>query len=76
MTKILIIEDEEPIRRVLKRILSEEDSTCAVEEAQDGAEGAKMALNNEYDLVLCDIKMPNKDGLEVLIPISNFLLTE
>ena len=70
MTKILIIEDEEPIRRVLKRILSEEDSTYAVEEAQDGAEGAKMALNNEYDLVLCDIKMPNKDGLEVLTEVK------
>lgn len=70
MTKILIIEDEEPIRRVLKRILSEEDSTYAIEEAQDGAEGAKMALNNEYDLVLCDIKMPNKDGLEVLTEVK------
>ena len=70
MTKILIIEDEEPIRRVLKRILSEEDSTYAVEEAQDGVEGAKMALNNEYDLVLCDIKMPNKDGLEVLTEVK------
>lgn len=66
MTKILIIEDEEPIRRVLKRILSEEDDTYAIDEAMDGLEGSKKVLKNEYDLILCDIKMPHKDGLEVL----------
>ena len=66
MTKILIIEDEEPIRRVLKRILSEEDDTYAIDEAMDGLEGGKKVLKNEYDLILCDIKMPHKDGLEVL----------
>ena len=41
MAKILIIEDEEPIRRVLKRILQEENKDFAIEEAEDGAEGIK-----------------------------------
>ena len=66
MAKILIIEDEEPIRRVLKRILQEENKDFAIEEAEDGAEGIKSLLSGDYDLVLCDIKMPKKDGLEVL----------
>ena len=66
MDKILIIEDEEPIRRVLKRILQEENKDFSIEEAEDGAEGIKSLLGGEYDLVLCDIKMPKKDGLEVL----------
>ena len=66
MAKILIIEDEEPIRRVLVRILTEEDSLFEVDEAIDGKDGLKMLRNNNYDLVLCDIKMPKLDGIEVL----------
>ncbi len=66
MSKILIIEDEEPIRRVLKRILLEENDQFAIAEAKDGKEGLAALLAEDYDLILCDIKMPNKDGLEVL----------
>jgi len=66
MKKILIIEDEAAIRRVLKRILEQMDKTYQVEEAEDGMEGVKMIKSNDYDLVLCDIKMPKKDGMEVL----------
>ena len=66
MAKILIIEDEEPIRRVLVRILTEEDSNYKVDEAIDGSVGIKMISENNYDLVLCDIKMPKFDGIEVL----------
>ena len=66
MAKILIIEDEEPIRRVLKRILGEENEHFIVDEAHDGKEGIDALKKAEYDLVLCDIKMPKKDGLEVL----------
>jgi len=66
MVKILIIEDEEPIRRVLHRILTEEDSSYEVDEAIDGKEGLEKINNNSYDLVLCDIKMPKFDGIEVL----------
>ena len=66
MVKILIIEDEEPIRRVLIRILTEEDSSYEVHEALDGKEGLTKINNNNYDLVLCDIKMPKMDGIEVL----------
>lgn len=66
MAKILIIEDEEPIRRVLKRILLEENERFTIAEAQDGKMGLNVLHEEEFDLVLCDIKMPNKDGLEVL----------
>jgi len=66
MTKILIIEDEEPIRRVLVRILSDEDSNYKISEATDGKEGLNLIKKEKFDLVLCDIKMPNMDGIEVL----------
>jgi two-component system nitrogen regulation response regulator NtrX len=66
MSKILIIEDEAAIRRVLKKIISEENEGYEVEEAADGLQGLEMILNNDYDLVLCDIKMPKMDGVEVL----------
>ena len=66
MPKILIIEDELSIRRVLKKIISEENKTYEVDEAVDGLEGLEMIQNTEYDLILCDIKMPKIDGVEVL----------
>lgn len=66
MSKILIIEDEAAIRRVLTKILSEENDTYQVEEAEDGVIGFEKIKNNDYDLVLCDIKMPKMDGVEVL----------
>ena len=66
MPKILIIEDEAAIRRVLTKILSEENDTYQVEDAEDGAIGLEKIKNNDYDLVLCDIKMPKMDGVEVL----------
>ncbi|MFE3868647.1 sigma-54-dependent transcriptional regulator [Flavobacterium sp. LS2P90] len=66
MSKILIIEDEAAIRRVLTKILSEENDTYQVEEAEDGVSGYEKIKNNDYDLVLCDIKMPKMDGVEVL----------
>ncbi len=66
MTKILIIEDEEPIRRVLKKILTEENNNFLLSEAEDGKDGIKLILEEDYDLILCDIKMPKMDGLEVL----------
>lgn len=66
MSKILVIEDEAAIRRVLVKILSEESETYQLEEAGDGAEGLEKIKNTDYDLVLCDIKMPKMDGIEVL----------
>lgn len=66
MPKILIIEDEQSIRRVLKKIISEENKTYEVEEAEDGIEGLEKIQNTDYDLILCDIKMPKIDGVEVL----------
>ena len=66
MPKILIIEDEQSIRRVLKKIISEENKSYEVDEAEDGLEGLDLIQNTDYDLILCDIKMPKVDGVEVL----------
>ena len=66
MSKILIIEDEASIRRVLVKILSEENESYKVEEAEDGVQGLEKVKNDDFDLILCDIKMPKMDGVEVL----------
>ncbi|SDS21559.1 DNA-binding transcriptional response regulator, NtrC family, contains REC, AAA-type ATPase, and a Fis-type DNA-binding domains [Gillisia sp. Hel1_33_143] len=70
MAKILVIEDEAAIRRVLIKILSEENSTYEVDEAEDGLIGTEKVKDEDYDLVLCDIKMPKMDGIEVLEAIK------
>ncbi|HKK68799.1 MAG TPA: sigma-54 dependent transcriptional regulator [Bacteroidales bacterium] len=64
MSKILVIDDEKSIRNVLKDILEYEKYT--VELAENGKEGLKKIKDNSIDLVLCDIKMPEPDGMEVL----------
>ena len=66
MSEILIIEDEAAIRRVLTKIISEENESYNVAVAADGLLGIEMIKNHDYDLVLCDIKMPKMDGVEVL----------
>tara|TARA_S200000501_G_scaffold143119_1_gene135128 strand:+ start:5600 stop:6772 length:1173 start_codon:yes stop_codon:yes gene_type:complete len=66
MKKILLIEDEEPIRRVLIRILEEENKDYLITECEDGKLGFNALNKEDFDLVLCDIKMPKMDGVEVL----------
>ena len=66
MSKILVIEDEAAIRRVLIKIISEESDSYDLEEAENGLDGIEKIKDNDYDLVLCDIKMPKMDGVEVL----------
>tara|TARA_R100000935_G_scaffold29063_1_gene49389 strand:- start:592 stop:1758 length:1167 start_codon:yes stop_codon:yes gene_type:complete len=70
MAKILVIEDEASIRRVLVKILSEENKNYQLDEAEDGLAGIDKIKEEEYDLVLCDIKMPKMDGIEVLEAIK------
>src|SRR5690606_7194006 len=70
MSKILIIEDEAAIRRVLVKILSEENKDYEVFEAEDGLQGMEIVKDEEFDLILCDIKMPKMDGIEVLEAIK------
>lgn len=64
MAKILVIDDEKSIRETLKEILEYEDHQVDV--AEDGEVGLEQFKNNKYDIVLLDIKMPKKDGIEVL----------
>lgn len=66
MAKILIVEDEKAIRNVLKNILSDEDKSFEIDEAENGKMAIDMLGEKEYDLLLCDIKMPGVDGVEVL----------
>ncbi|MDM1408398.1 sigma-54 dependent transcriptional regulator [Myroides sp. DF42-4-2] len=66
-SKILIVEDEAAIRRVLIRILEEESPEYKVDGAEDGAEGLQMIAQGEYDLVISDIKMPKMSGDELLV---------
>jgi DNA-binding NtrC family response regulator len=61
---ILVIDDEKAIRKALNEILTFEG--FVVDEAVDGVEGAKKIKDNSYDCILCDIKMPKMDGMEVL----------
>lgn len=68
MTNILVIDDEKSIRNVLKDILGNEG--YKVDEAADGEEGFKKFSENNYDVVLCDIKMPKLDGIEFLAKAS------
>ncbi|RXQ96617.1 sigma-54-dependent Fis family transcriptional regulator [Ancylomarina salipaludis] len=64
MSKILIVDDERSIRNTLKDILSYENYQVSL--AENGMEAIKMVSDNEFDVILCDIKMPEMDGIEVL----------
>ena len=64
MSNILIIDDEKAIRKTLSEILSYEG--YKIDEAGDGEEGLKKLKEKEFDVVLCDIKMPKVDGIEFL----------
>jgi len=71
MSHILIIEDEASIRRVLVKILEEEDKGYKISEVENGLEGSSFIEKNAVDLILCDIKMPKMDGIEVLRKVQN-----
>ena len=66
MARILLVEDEKAIRNVLKNILNEENKSFIIDEAENGEIAMQMIQENYYDLIISDIKMPVKDGVEVL----------
>ena len=72
MAKILIIDDEAPIRASLREILEYEG--YQVQEAENGMEGVRLATKFAYDVIFCDIKMPEMDGMEVLDALSEKLI--
>ena len=64
MARILIIDDERAIRNALREILEYEN--YQVDDAEDGPSGIDLVGKETYDVILCDIKMPKMDGIEVL----------
>ncbi len=66
MLKILVADDHAVVRQGIKQILAENRDKVIYDEAGDGKETLEKALSNDYDLVLLDISMPGKNGLEVL----------
>ena len=74
MIQVLLIEDEESIRRVMSRILKEENDQYQITEAVDGKQGLDLLFKRQFDLVLCDIKMPKMDGIEVLKKANDEML--
>ena len=64
MSKILVIDDQKSIRNTLKEILEYEKNEVVL--AENGPEGLELFDNEKFDIVLCDIKMPDMDGIEVL----------
>jgi DNA-binding NtrC family response regulator len=79
-SNILVVEDEASISRVLVKILEEAFDAYEIEAAYDGQSAIEMIQNKDYALVLCDIKMPKMDGVEVLIkakevaPFTSFIM--
>jgi len=69
MSTILVIDDEKSIRNSLKDILEYEDHHVSI--AENGIEGINMVKTNSFDVVFCDIKMPEIDGIEVLKKIKD-----
>jgi two-component system, NtrC family, nitrogen regulation response regulator NtrX len=72
MSRILVVDDEKSIRNTLRDILEYEK--YGVDDAADGIEGLRMVKENKYDAILCDIKMPKMDGIELLNQI--FAITD
>ncbi|MGB0807237.1 MAG: response regulator, partial [Salibacteraceae bacterium] len=68
MSKVLIIDDERPIRNSLRDILEYEK--LKIQEATNGIEALELISKTAFDLILCDIKMPGMDGIELLTKIQ------
>ncbi|MGZ9148964.1 MAG: response regulator transcription factor, partial [Candidatus Deferrimicrobiaceae bacterium] len=70
MLKILVADDHEVVRKGLMKVLAETLQPIKVDEARNGQEAVSKVWKGEYDLVVLDIKMPGKSGLDVLKEIK------
>lgn len=68
MANILLIEDDEQFRTMLVQVLASESHN--VDSAVDGVEGFKQALQKKHDLVITDILLPKKDGIEIIMDLN------
>ena len=71
MLRVMIADDHPVVRRGLRQIIEESPDMVVVDEAEDGSDALAKARTGEYDVVLLDISMPGKDGLEVLRQLRN-----
>lgn len=69
MASILVIDDEDEVRYAIRAVL--EDSGHRVSEAETGNDGLRHLENADFDLILCDIIMPDKEGIETIIEIRS-----
>ena len=65
MTERILVIDDEPDMLMLMSMIVEENTEWVVETTNNPSEGLKMAMENDYDLVIADLKMPGLDGMEV-----------
>lgn len=71
MLRILVADDHYLIRRGLRQLIEETWPTCTVDEAEDGPRTMTMARQHKYDVIVLDISMPGKDGLDMVRDIKD-----
>lgn len=66
MSKVLLIDDQDTLRAMVRDILEDWNEALEIEDVDNGFEGLKLLQNGDYDLLICDIMMPDLNGFEVL----------
>ena len=69
--RLLIVDDHAVVRKGMKQILAETRDIVVADEASNGREVLEKVQKNDFDMVLLDISMPGRDGLEVLKELKN-----
>ena len=71
--KILIVDDHSIVREGLKRILEQSEDINVIAEARDSQEAIRLIQHNTFDIIILDISLPGKNGLELLSDIKNII---